>query len=46
MKKLILLSAFLILACSSDYEILCIDEVSLSTFPAINIIDRYLRDNP
>ena len=30
-------SAFLVLACSSDYELLCVDEVSLSTFPATNI---------
>ena len=37
MKKLLLLCAFLILACSSDYEVLCVDEVSLSTFPATNI---------
>ena len=37
MKKPLLLSAFLILACSSDYEILCVDEVSLSTLPATNI---------
>ena len=37
MKKLLLLSAFLILACSSDYELLCVDEVSLSTLTATNI---------
>ena len=37
MKKLIILSTFLILACSSDYELLCVDEVSFSTFPATNI---------
>ena len=37
MKKLLLLSAFLILACSSDYELLCVDEVSLSTLLATNI---------
>ena len=37
MKKLLLLSTFLILACSSDYEVLCVDEVSLSTLPATNI---------
>ena len=30
-------SAFLVLACSSDYELLCVDEVSLSTFPATNV---------
>jgi len=37
MKKLLTLCAFLVLACSSDYELLCVDEVSLSTFPATNI---------
>jgi surface protein len=37
MKKLLILSAFLVLACSSDYELLCVDEVSLSTFPATNV---------
>ena len=37
MKKLLLLSAFLILACSTDYELLCVDEVSLSTLTATNI---------
>ena len=37
MKKLLTFSAFLILACSSDYELLCVDEVSLSTFPATNV---------
>ena len=37
MKKLLLLSAFLILACSSDYELLCVDEVKLSTLTATNI---------
>ena len=37
MKKLITLCAFLVLACSSDYELLCVDEVSLSTFPATNV---------
>ena len=31
------ISAFLVLACSSDYELLCVDEVSLSTFPATNV---------
>ena len=37
MKKLITLCAFLVLTCSSDYELLCVDEVSLSTFPATNV---------
>jgi len=37
MKKLITLSAFLIIACSSDYEVLCVDEFNLATFPATNI---------
>ena len=37
MKKLLILCAFLVLACSSDYELLCVDEVSLSTFPATNV---------
>ena len=37
MKRLLLLSAFLIWACSSDYELLCIDEVNLSTLAATNI---------
>ena len=38
MKKLILLSALLIFACSEDYEVLtCIDNPILSTFPATNI---------
>ena len=37
MKKLLLLSAFLISACPSDYELLCVDEVSLSTLPATNV---------
>ena len=37
MKKLLTLCAFLVLACSSDYELLCVDEVSLSTFPATNV---------
>ena len=37
MKKLLTICAFLVLACSSDYELLCVDEVSLSTFPATNI---------
>ncbi len=37
MKKLLLLSALLIFACSSDYEIVCVDDVNLSTLPATNI---------
>ena len=38
MKKLILLSALLIVACSEGYEVLtCIDNPILSTFPATNI---------
>ena len=37
MKKLLSLCAFLVLTCSSDYELLCVDEVSLSTLPATNI---------
>ena len=37
MKKLFLLSAFLILACSNDYEIVCVDVVKLSSLPATNI---------
>ena len=37
MKNLLTFCAFLVLACSSDYELLCVDEVSLSTFPATNI---------
>ena len=37
MKKLLLLSALLIFACSSDYEIVCIDDVNLFTLPATNI---------
>jgi len=38
MKKLILLSALLIFACSEGYEVLtCIDNPILSTFPATNI---------
>ena len=37
MNKLLTLCAFLVLACSSDYELLCVDEVSLSTFPATNV---------
>ena len=38
MKKLLLLSALLIFACSEDYEVLtCIDNPILSTFPATNI---------
>jgi surface protein len=37
MKKLIIFSTFLVFACSADYELLCVDEVSLSTFPATNV---------
>ena len=37
MKKLLTLCAFLVLACSDDYDLLCVDEVSLSTFPATNV---------
>ena len=37
MKKLLLLSALSIFACSSDYEIVCVDDVNLSTLPATNI---------
>jgi len=37
MKKLIIFSTFLVFACSADYELLCVDEVSFSTFPATNI---------
>jgi len=38
MKKLLLLSALLIFACSEDYVVLtCIDNPILSTFPATNI---------
>ena len=37
MKKLLLLSAFFIFTCSEDYEIICVDEVSLSSLPATNI---------
>ena len=37
MKKLILFSALLIFSCSSDYEIVCVDDVNLSTLPATNI---------
>jgi surface protein len=37
MKKLLVFSALFILACSADYEIVCIDEQNLLTFPATNI---------
>ena len=37
MNKLLTLCVFLVLACSSDYELLCVDEVNLSTFPATNV---------
>ena len=37
MKKLLVFSALFILACSADYQIVCIDEQNLFTFPATNI---------
>jgi surface protein len=37
MKKLLLLPALFIFTCSNDYEIVCVDEVSLLTLPATNI---------
>ena len=37
MKKLLLLSAFFIFTCSEDYEIICVDEVSLSSLLATNV---------